>query len=229
MTDIRDNDYIKDNGNTDYEFMQYDYLHGINGFKKHKLSDILTEMGFPEHSFMTVREWDNPVKVADSWDEKGYLKENPYLTFGGYHLSPDDKTTTYQGNDNYMKYLTQGDKFPNGGIGFNNGIYAAQAFGGKEIIITKDPRIAAALVDQLSFKEGCVGVPLSNGGTIMDSERHQEWEKVKLWGENVQKHIREGDKDKLPEPKRLDISGEYEKIKTVQKAVMQSKMNAGRY
>ncbi len=220
----RNNDYKDENGYTDTELMRYDYVQGNNGFRKHKLSDILKEMGFSEDSYMVVRKLDEPVRVGEGYDEKGYLKENPCLTFGGYQCVPDSKLTLYDANDEYMQRVcSPSGRLPNGMTGENHGVYAAQAYGGDEIIITKDRRIKDALEQQLSFKKDVMGVPLSLDEKIINEPYKEKWERVSLWGKMIDNFREKG--VKLPEPKRLDIDGEYDKVKAVQEKMLLSQMN----
>ena len=166
-------------------------------------------MGFDEQTFMVVtgNSWDR-VKVSDGkCDEKGQLVEDPYLSFGGTHKNPDNKghSSDFELCDEAM-LSREGKYFDNGMVGSNNGLYAAKAFGG-EMIITKDRDIYYALRDQLGFREG-LGVPMSNGGIIMDPKKNQEFESMK-WA-CARKADREGQEKRTAAVQRGDIITTYD-------------------
>lgn len=225
INELRNKAYKDKDGLTNHEAMAWDYLHGNNGFREHSLSGVLKEMGFPEDSYMVVRKGDNSVKVGDHYDANGQLVENPYSTFGGYHKHPNSELDMYDDNNEYMRKFccSSNGQIPNGITGSNNGVYSAQAYGGDEVIVTKDRRIKEALEEQLSFKKDVMGVPLSNGGIIMDSGYRDKWNRVKLWGNMVDNHRKNG--DKLPEPKYLNIQEKYKKIEAARNTQMLNKMN----
>lgn len=187
--------------------------------KEKSLSTKLKEMGFDERTFMVVKgnSWDT-VKVSDgNRDEKGQLVENPYASFGGTHKHPSNNYTDYRVSmsdfelyDNEMLAKRTGNTtekyFDNGLVGSNNGVYAAKANGG-EMIITEDPDIYYALRDQLDFRDG-MGVPMSNGGIIMDPKKNQEFESMK-WA-CARKADREGQEKRTAAVQRGDIITTYD-------------------
>ncbi len=181
----------------------------LEELKKKSLSTKLKEMGFDEQTFVVVtgNSWDR-VKVSDGkCDEKGQLVEDPYLSFGGTHKNPDNKgyRSDFELCDEAM-LSREGKYFDNGMVGSNNGLYAAKAFGG-EMIITKDRDIYYALRDQLGFREG-LGVPMSNGGIIMDTEKNREFERMKL--ACARKADRKGQEKRTAAVQRGDIITTYD-------------------
>ncbi len=151
----------------------YDMLTGHNTEKK-SLTSVLKEMGFKEDSYMVINRHDPQIKVTtgEMEDHGTYKlpKADEYASFGGEKdFKEMDEFDTYQAQNFNHGHL------PAGYVGSNNGLYAARAFHGDELIITKDPEIAHQLQSQLGFKDG-LGVPMSNGGIIIDREKRFEFD-----------------------------------------------------
>lgn len=171
----------------------WDMLHG-NQCQKKSLPEVLDEMGFDKESYMVVHRHGNALKIADSYDDNSYLKENKGLSFGGSTWKDfrfavvgngtsqviEGKMNDFEAIDRQMIAYSQlnNSGSVNGMTGSNNGVYAAMANMGNEFILTKDPEIARQLENQLGFAKDQLGVPLSNGGVLMDSDRKKEWEMV---------------------------------------------------
>ncbi len=173
------------------------------------LSDKLKEMGFDEKTFMVVKEWEN-IKVSEGQrDGSGQLIENPYLSFGGQHRHPSDEQhrTDFEIEDASMGRAGPGGKIAVGMVGSNNGMYAAKVFHGNEMIITQDPQIIDTLRKELNFAEG-LGVPMSNGGVMVDYKRQQEFENMK-WA-CARKADREGQEKRTAAVQRGDIITTYD-------------------
>lgn len=177
------------------EIEVWDMMHGNNTEKK-SLCQCLDEMGFDRESYMVVRRNDPDLKIGDSYDNQGKLQENKYSTFHiqtssdvRFSVIANGSQEIIQGNmsdfdaiDRKMEtisHLQNNGNAVTGMVGSNNGVYAAMANHGDEIIITKDPEIAAQPESQLHFKDG-LGVPLSNGGKLLDSNSQREWETVEF-------------------------------------------------
>jgi len=157
----------------------FDMLHGNNCEKK-SLSQCLDDMGFKRNSYMVIKRNGPSLKVGDTIDSHGNVQENKYLTFGGKG-NDNSCRSAFNAIDNQMSDFAMrynNGRCVNGMTGSNNGVYAAMAHGGDEFIITKDPEIVKQLERQLDFEKDQLGVPLSNGGLIVDYERRQEWENV---------------------------------------------------
>lgn len=172
----------------------WDMLHG-NQCQKKSLSEVLDEMGFDKESYMVVRRNGNALKIADSYDNNGYPKENKGLSFGGstwknfqFAVVGNGTSQVIEGTMNDFEaidrqmsaysLLNNNGRSVNGMTGSNNGVYAAMANGGDEFILTKDPEIARELEIQLGFAGNQLGVPLSNGGILVDPSQKKEWEMV---------------------------------------------------
>lgn len=173
------------------------------------LSDKLKEMGFDEKTFMTVGKYET-IKVSDGQrDAQGKLVENPYMSFGGQHRHPSDEQhrTDFEIEDAAMGRAGPGGKIAVGMVGSNNGMYAAKVWGGSEMIITKDPKVIEALREQLHFADG-LGVPMSNGGVMVDYKKQQEFEGMK-WA-CARKADREGQEKRTAAVQRGDIITTYD-------------------
>lgn len=172
----------------------WDMLQGNNCSAK-SLTDILDQMGVSKDSYMVVSRHGADLKIGDSYDAQGKLQANDYMTFGGSHYKDREfgvagggKQEIIRGNMNDFEAidrqmnvyssLNRDGKLVNGMTGSNNGVYAAMANMGSEMILTKDREIIAQLESQLSFASEQLGVPLSNGGVIMDPTRRDEWKMV---------------------------------------------------
>ncbi len=172
------------------------------------LSTKLKEMGFDENTFVVVKKYDN-IKVSDHYGSNGQLEENPYMSFGGEHRDPRDsarRTDFERYNDEMMKSSPDG-KIAVGMVGSNNGVYAAKVFQGDEMIITKDPQITWALQRELGFADG-MGVPLSNGGVIMDYDKRKQFDNM-AWA-CARKADREGQELRTAAVQRGDIITTYD-------------------
>lgn len=168
----------------------WDMLHG-NGCDAKPLSKVLDEMGFDRDSYIVVRRHGENLKIADSYNQDGTLKENDMMTFGGEHYRERESGGAYgtpiRGNKNDFEVIDEqmiiySEKYRNGmsvnGMtGSNNGIYAAMANMGDEMIITKDREIISQLESQLGFAGDQLGVPLSNG-VPLEPRKQEEWKKV---------------------------------------------------
>ena len=172
----------------------WDMLHG-NKCQKKSLSEVLDEMGFDKESYMVVHRNGPSLKIADSYDNNGNLKENPQLNFGGstwknfeFAVAGNGTSQVIKGTMNDFEaidrqmsaysQLNNNGRSVVGMTGSNNGVYAAMANMGDEFILTKDPEIARQLENQLGFARDELGVPLSNGGVLMDPTQKKEWEMV---------------------------------------------------
>lgn len=172
----------------------WDMMHG-NGCRAKSLSDLLGEMGFSEDTYMVVSRTGADLKVADSYEADGTLKANDYRTFGASHYKDHEFGVTGGGKQEVIRghfndfevldqqmaaysHLTREGSLVNGMTGSNNGVYAAMANMGNEMIITKDKEIITQLERQLDFAPEKLGVPLSNGGIIIDPERRRDWNMV---------------------------------------------------
>ena len=174
----------------------WDMLHG-NGCTAKSLSEVIEEMGFPKESFMVINRDGADLRVADGYDPKtGAPQENPYMRFGGnnykevqFEVAVNGKTETIQGKMNDFEAIDRqmraysflkGGKVVTGMTGSNNGVFSAMANNGNEFIITKNPEIARQLEIQLGFAKDQLGVPLSNGGMIMDQRQAVKWKMVEM-------------------------------------------------
>lgn len=171
----------------------WDMLHG-NQCQKKSLPEVLDEMGFDRASYMVVRRNGSTLRVANSYDNYGNLKENPNMSFGGSTWKNFEFAVVGNGTSEVIKgtmsdfeaidrQMNVYSQFNNNGLvtgmtGSNNGVYAAMANMGDEFILTKDPEIARQLENQLGFARDQLGVPLSNGGVLMDPTQKKEWEMV---------------------------------------------------
>ena len=75
------------------------------------------------------------------------------------------------------------------------------------MIITKDPKIIWALRDELGFADG-LGVPMSNGGIIIDYEKRREFDNMKFCC--ARKADREGQELRTAAVQRGDIITTYD-------------------
>ncbi|MBR1604598.1 MAG: hypothetical protein IJ660_00645 [Alphaproteobacteria bacterium] len=167
----------------------WDMLHG-NKCAQKSLSKVLDEMGFDKDSYIVVRRNGPRLKVRenDVWSCPEELEESAYYSFGYNHRHPSSK---YK-NDNFVKddfdaidlemaeYARKyrDGTLVNGMTGANNGVFCAMAHGGDEFILTKDPEITRQLEAQLHFIPNQLGVPLSNGGYIIDDKQRKDWERA---------------------------------------------------
>lgn len=167
----------------------WDMLHG-NGCDAKPLSKVLDEMGFDRDTYMIVRRNGENLKIADSYDNNGMLKENDMMTFGGEHYRDREcgaygsvirgHKNDFEVIDEQMMLYSQAKgtgNSVNGMTGSNNGVYSAMANMGDEFIITKDREIIAQLESQLGFAGEELGVPLSNG-VPLEPHKQDEWKKV---------------------------------------------------
>ncbi|MBQ8671171.1 MAG: hypothetical protein IJ525_01475 [Alphaproteobacteria bacterium] len=188
-------------------------VHNPESYEVKPLSTKLKEMGFAENTFMVVKDYEN-IKVSDGQTDGHYnLVENPYASFGGQHVHPYEKEkgafarNDFQVYDDEMAGQDIGGKTAVGMVGSNNGVYAAKVYHGKEMIITKDPEIIYALRDQLHFADG-MGVPMSNGGIIIDYEKRREYDNMKFCC--ARKADREGQELRTAAVQRGDIITTYD-------------------
>ena len=124
----------------------FNMLHGNNCSKK-SLTQCLDEMGFKRDSYMVVHRGGSPLRIGDTRDSQGNLRENEFLTFGSatFDTSRQDSFTLIDKQMSDFAMNHNNGKCVNGMTGSNNGVYAAMAHGGDEFIITKDPEIARQL------------------------------------------------------------------------------------
>lgn len=127
---------------------------GILDENKNGLAKAIKDMGFHKDSFMVINRHEG-LAVGDAFGENPDMyKRNEYLSVGTKDFAEID-----------MKMGSS-----DGMVGSNNGYYSAMARGGNEMIITNNPDIIQQLQTQLGYKEG-LGVPLSNGGKILDNSK----------------------------------------------------------
>lgn len=170
----------------------WDMLHG-NKCQKKSLPEVLDEMGFDRESYMVIHRNGPELKVGDSYNSQGYPEKNANLSFGGMSWKDFNFSVVGNGNSQVVQgtmndfdaidrqmsaYASVNGKTPVGMTGANNGVYAAMANMGNEFILTKDPEIARQLETQLGFAKDELGVPLSNGGILIDPSQKKEWEMV---------------------------------------------------
>ena len=163
-------------------------------FWQEYLDKFIKKLGFDKESYMVVRRNGNALKIADSYDNNGYPKENKGLSFGGstwknfkFAVVGNGTSQVIEGTMNDFEaidrqmsaysQLNNNGRSVNGMTGSNNGVYAAMANGGDEFILTKDPEIARQLENQLGFAKNELGVPLSNGGILVDpsQKKNGKW------------------------------------------------------
>lgn len=77
---------------------------------------------------------------------------------------------------------------------------------GNELILTKDPDIYFALAE-LGFKD-CLGVPMSNGGVIVDNKQREAFENMKY--QCARKADAQGQKKRTAAVQRGDIITTYD-------------------
>jgi len=183
----------------------------VEEFKNKSISSKLKEMGFEENKdFVVIREHEQ-WQVYDGAGKPA----SPYLSFGGNHQNP--RTGVEESIEQDMSINKSGKYI---GIGSNNECYSAKVMGNEEMIVTKNFDIYNKLRKEYGLTEDTIGVPMSNGGHILDDQKrnrfegmqkHCEWLKEKDNLEKCTAAVQRGDVLTVYEPKSEALS-EYRNV-----------------